>query len=241
MNEFDELLKYLNQLMLEVYIAVDPQRNPIVRSLNQASFSQLVYVIRQYSIFPKELVSFVKSSEDKAIEAGWLEVASKVQENIAEELGSLTQGISHYDLLAEGLEEGLNLPIKDTIPSIATLHLLESMQALSDREAAYTFGAVYAIEATSISELMIVMQIIEQVIAGSMPYNLRYFFDMHLNEWEPEHEENLQKTLAHCIKDTSFHQFEAGFCAVMEAMDLWWTELALEAISPTSSLDLGVA
>lgn len=241
MNTFDELLKYLNQLMVEKYVAVDNQKNPIVQSLYKASFSQLVYVIRQYSIFPKELVSFTKSARSKALEANWLEVARELQENIAEELGSSTQGISHYDLLAEGLEEGLNLLIKNTEPSIATLHLLESMQEVCSREAAYVFGAMYAIEATSIPELTIVMRIVEQLIEGSMPDNLRYFFDMHLNEWEPEHEKDLRETLACYINSTSFQQFEAGFCAVMEGMDLWWTELALESIFQTSTLDLATA
>ena len=215
--------------MTEKYIAVDKQKNPIIQSLYKASFSQLVYVIRQYSIFPKELVSFTQVARKKALEVGWLEVAWELQENIAEELGSSTDGISHYNLLAEGLEEGLHLPIKITQPSSATQQLLERMQDICRQEAVYVFGAMYAIEATSISELTIVMQIIEELLKGDMPDHLRYFFDMHLNEWEPEHEEDLRKTLAHYIDGADFHQFEAGFRAVMAAMDLWWTKLALEA------------
>lgn len=241
MYTFDGLSMCLNQLMTEDYIAVNKQKNPIVRFLYQASFSQLVYVIRQYSIFPKELVAFAQIARQKAFEANWLDVDRELQENIAEEMGSSTDGISHYDLLAEGLEAGLALPIKTTQPSFATRHLLESLDAIGRQGAVYVFGAMYAIEATSIAELTIVMQVIEHVLDGEMPQPLRYFFDMHLNEWEPEHEEDLRKTLAQYIEQAEFHQFKAGFCAVMAAMDLWWTELALEANLPIEALELVTA
>jgi hypothetical protein len=229
MNTFDQLSKHLNSLMTEQYIAVNQQKNPITKSLVKAKFSQLVYVIRQYSIFPRELVTFAQSAQQKALAAGWLEVAAELQDNIAEELGSTTQGVSHYDLLAEGLEAGLQLPIKPTQPSLATLRLLTSLQTICRQDVATVFGAMYAIEATSISELTMVMQLITQLIGGNLPDNLRYFFEMHLNEWEPEHEENLRNTLAQRIGVTDFPKFTTGFCAVMEAMDLWWTELAWEA------------
>jgi hypothetical protein len=241
MNTFNDLARHLNQAMTEQYIAVDQQQNPIARSCHQADFSQLLYVIRQYSIFPKELVSFTKSAKKKALQAGWRDVARELQDNIAEELGSSTGGISHYELLAGGLEEGLNLPIKNTKPSPATVQLLKQMQKIFSQEAAYVFGAMYAIEATSIAELTIVIQMIQQLLKGDLPHNLRYFFDMHLNEWEPEHEEDLRRSLAKFIKSTSFHQFEAGFCAVMEAMDLWWTELALESGFQVGKLEVRVA
>jgi Domain of Unknown Function with PDB structure (DUF3865) len=241
MKTFDELSKHLNQLMVARFVAVDQQKNPIVQSLSRAKTSQLVYVIRQYSIFPRELVSFIKAAQQSALEAGWLEIAEELQENIEQELGSSTQGVSHYDLLAEGLEEALNLPIKATKPSIATSDLLERMQDLYNQDAVYILGAMYAIEATSISELTILTRIIRQLIGKEMPHNLRYFFDMHLNEWEPEHEEELRRTLARHINIQDFQQFEAGFCAVMKAMDLWWTELALEASSQARMMEFVAA
>jgi hypothetical protein len=241
MNTFDELSKHLNQLMVERYSAVDQQKNPIIQSLYKARIGQLIYVIRQYSIFPRELVSFVKAARSSALEAGWLEIAKELEENLAEELGSCTQGVSHYDLLADGLEEALHLPIKDTKPSIATLDLLQSMQDLYNQEVVYVLGAMYAVEATSISELTIVTRIIEKLIGGTMPPNLAYFFDMHLNEWEPEHEKELRIMLSRHINRQDFQQFEAGFCAVMQAMDLWWTELALEARLRMSMLEFAAA
>ena len=238
MQTFDSLAMHLNQIMTENYIAVDQQENPIAQLFHQANFSQLVYIVRQYSIFPKELVPFTKIASRQAFEAGWLDVAWELKENIAEEMGSSTNGISHYDLLATGLEEGLRLPVKTTKPSRATGRLLDSLKTIGRQGAIYVFGAMYAIEATSIAELTIVMQLIDHLLQGEMPQQLRYFFDMHLNEWEPEHEEDLRKTLAQYIDHTEFHQFEAGFRAVMAAMDLWWTELALEADLPVDAVQM---
>ena len=238
MNTFDALSVHLNQVMTENHIAVNQQKNPIAKSFHRASFTHLVYIIRQYSIFPRELVAFTKIASKKAFEAGWLDVAWELRENIAEELGSSTNGISHYDLLAEGLEEGLQLPIKTTKPSRATWRLLDSLQIISRQSASHVLGAMYAIEATSIAELTIVMQLIDHLLKGKMPHQLRYFFEMHLNEWEPEHEEDLRKTLEQYIDQTEFHQFKAGFCAVMTAMDLWWTELAEEVNLPAAAVQM---
>ncbi len=105
--EFNHLTKQLNQLLAQDYVAFSITENPVVKILSQASFAQIAYVMQQYSIFPKELVGFTELARRKALGAGWNGVAQELQENIDEEMGSTTQGISHYTLLADGLEEGL--------------------------------------------------------------------------------------------------------------------------------------
>ncbi|GAB1539654.1 hypothetical protein NUACC21_23210 [Scytonema sp. NUACC21] len=214
--------------MLDEYIAVNDKKNPVVQNISNASFKQLTHIIQQYSIFTKELVFFTESARKKAFEAGWLEVAYELQENIAEELGSGTQGISHYVLLAEGLEEGLNQPMKNINPSSTTLKLLRNLKIVFDREACYVLGATYAIEATAVAELNMIREIIKKMVQGSLPNSLQYFFNMHLNEWEPEHEEDLKKTVAIYLELQDFEQFEAGFRAFMEAIDAWWKDLTIE-------------
>lgn len=229
MRNFDSLTQRLNRVMATEYIAVNEQ-NPVAERMEAASFAQLTYVMQQYSIFPKELVQLMERARRKAIAANWLEVAQELKENIAEEMGSGTEGVSHYLLLANGLEQGLGVPVKTTSPSAATHNLLEHMHRIFNQQAAYVFGATYAIEATSIPELTIVVKIIDIMLEGAVPSDLQYFFEMHLNEWEPEHEAGLRMTLAQYIQPEEFQAFEAGFRAVMGAMDAWWSDLAAEAL-----------
>jgi hypothetical protein len=227
---FNHFTQQLNQLLSQDYIAFSSTENPVIQILNKASFAQIAYVMQQYSIFPKELVSFTELARQKALASEWKDVAQELKENIAEEMGSTTQGISHYTLLAEGLEEGLGVPVKNTMPSIATSKLLRNIQSVFEQQPAYVLGATYAIEATSIPELSLIVQLLEWLLEGAMPNNLQYFFSMHLNEWELEHEAGLRTSLSAYIQPDQFGEFAAGFRAMIDAMETWWQELAQEAI-----------
>ena len=228
MLTFEGLIESLNTSMIDDFLAVDPTKNPVLQILYRGKFRELAYVIQQYSIFPKAIVDWMKVAEQKATMAGWNTVANELKENIAEELGRGTQGVSHYDLLAEGLEKGLQLPIKLIEPSDATKSLLEVLDQVFAKSAVHALGATYALEATSIPELNLVRNIIEVLLEGDLPQGLKYFFDMHLNEWEPEHEEDLRKSLAAYISPEEFSAFSEGFRAVLTAMDVWWLQLTAE-------------
>jgi hypothetical protein len=239
--EFNHLTKQLNQLLAQDYVAFSNTENPVVKILSQASFAQIAYVMRQYSIFPKELVGFTELARRKALVAGWNGVAQELKENIAEEMGSTTQGISHYTLLAEGLEEGLDVPVKNTMPSVATSKLLKTMLSVFDCQVDYVLGATYAIEATSIPELTLIVQLLDWLLEGAMPKDLEYFFSKHLDEWEIEHEAGLRTSVAAYIQPEQFGEFAAGFRAMIDAMEVWWQELAQEAISSEVTLKIAIA
>jgi len=238
---FNHLTKQLNQLLIQDYVAFSSTENPVVQKLSQTSFAQIAYVMQQYSIFPKELVFFTELAREKALEAGWNAVAQELKENIAEEMGSVTQGVSHYILLAQGLEEALGVPVKNTTSSITTSKLLRTVQSVFNQQPPYVLGATYAIEATSIPELSLIMQLVEWLLEGAIPKDLQYFFNNHLNEWEPEHEEGLRTAVAAYIKPEEFGEFEAGFRAIMDAMEVWWQELAQEAILFQVPLNAAIA
>lgn len=227
MKEFSDLTNQLTELMAQEYAAVN-EHNPVIQILPKTGFVSMLHVLRQYSIFPREIVSFMESARSKASEAGWLDVARELEENIAEELGNHTQGISHHMLLVQGLEAALAVGIQGVLPSSATARLIRGMQSVFNQETAYTLGAIYAIEATSIPELQLVTQMINHVLEEDMPQSLQYFFDMHLNEWEPEHEADLRTSLEKYLKFEQFGTFSAGFRATMGLLDLWWQDLAGE-------------
>lgn len=231
MNKFDILTERLCQVMSEEYVAVHAQRNPVVRILNTADVAQMTNILQQYSILPGALVIFLEAARDQASIAGWNTAVKELNDNLAEEMGSETQGVPHADLLAEGLEICLKVPIKTAVPSTATAALLERLDAIAHQPIAYVFGAAYAIETTAVPELRIVIQILDLLLEGAMPERLRYFFEMHMNEWEPEHEADLRKAIAHHLTPAQFNAFEIGFRAMLTAMDAWWSGLTAEALT----------
>ena len=231
MQDFNIFTQRLDADMAAKYVAVCAERNPVIRILDQASFGQLAHILSQYALFPKELVELMHLAKDKAHAAGWQEVVDELEHNIAEEMGSTTQGVSHYLLLANGLEEALGMPVVDSAPSPASAKLLAGMRGIFDRNVSYALGATYAVEATSIPELSIVLRVLRTALGGAVPQGLQYFFDMHMNEWEPEHKADLHRSVAKYLRPEDYQAFEAGFRGVMEVMDIWWHELAAEARS----------
>ena len=231
MNEFHTLMEKLCEVMAEDHVAVHAERNPVVRILNAADIAQITGILQQYSILPGALVMFLEVVRDRAAIARWETAVRELNENLAEELGSKTQGVSHADILAEGLEQCLGIPVKAAVPSTATAALLERLDAIAQQPVAYLFGAAYAIEATAVPELQIVVRMLDLLLEGAMPERLRYFFDMHLNEWEPEHEAGLKRAIAANLTPEQFPAFEIGFRAMLTAMDAWWSGLAAEALT----------
>lgn len=236
MYKFETLLKDLTVQMNKDFVSVNSTGHPLFPTMRRGEIEELIFVVQQYSIFPKVLVDYTKTAHKKAITAGWEAVVKELRDNIEEEMGSQTQGISHYDFLADGLEAGLKVPVKATQPSRATQTLLSTMDQIFDQGIVYIMGATYAVEATSIPELTIVRQLIELLLEGALPKSLQYFFDMHLNEWEPEHEEDLRRSLESYIHEQDYDEFANGFRAVLTAMDVWWLQLTAEALAETFAL-----
>jgi hypothetical protein len=115
------------------------------------------------------------------------------------------------------------------------------VQSVFDRQVHYVLGATYAIEATSIPELTLIVQLLDWLLEGAMPKDLEYFFSKHLNEWEIEHEAGLRTSVAAYIQPEEFGEFAAGFRGMIDAMQTWWQELAQEAISSEVVLSTAIA
>jgi phenylpropionate dioxygenase-like ring-hydroxylating dioxygenase large terminal subunit len=230
MKNFNELAVHLNAVMLNESLAFSPEKNPVIQAMPDINSEQLLYIITQYTILPKELVGYMELTKEKSLEIGWNEVAYELEENIAEELGRGNEGVSHYIMLASGLEQGLDVSVQDQPPSAATELLIQSLKKIFEQDNAYVFGAMYAVERVSIPELTVTLKIIESLLDNQLPDELKRFFELHLNVWEIEHEEDLRKSIAKYLKPSDFYEFEAGFRIVLNIFDIWWKSLVVESI-----------
>ena len=147
-----QFVEKLNKAMIEDFVAVNKKRNPIAKNLAK-DMKALQYVIGQYSIFPKNIVSFLEFAKNKAKEMNWKNVEEEIIRNMGEELGSKSNGITHYDLLVNGVKEELGLDISNIQISESTKNFIESMKSiLSNKNPYYIMGATYALEDSAVPE-----------------------------------------------------------------------------------------
>jgi len=215
---FDDLTSRLNKAMTEEYVAVNKDTNPIAKT--ELSKDQLEYVIGQYSIFPKNITSFLYEAREKARQAGWKDADIELTRNLGEELGTETNGVPHYKWLLNCVKADFDLDLSGIKPSPSTNAFIESMTAaMANPQPSYVMGAIYACESSAVPELKIVRD-----IASPIPEDgkLKGFFERHINNFEIGHEDKLRRA---CEPHVSEEPFEQGFRDVMEIMDEWWNGL----------------
>ena len=229
----------LRQGMLERHTAVNATTNPVAKMLGTLTGTQLEYIIGQYSLFPAKIVAFLYAARDRARATGWHAVADELTRNMGEELGTESDGVTHYEMLLSGIAELSDTELyakwKGLSASPATGAFLKRIEtAISSTNMAYAAGATYALESSAVPELVIVRNLLENflnaydaVISGK----LQTFFDMHLGTWEPGHEQGLHGAIPEHLAQDEVGSFRTGFEEVMDAMDAWWAGLADEATS----------
>ncbi|NQZ84723.1 MAG: DUF3865 domain-containing protein [Nanoarchaeales archaeon] len=231
-NTFNKTVKELKQVLTKDYICVNLKENPFSKNINSLNKKQIEYVLKQYSIFPKHIVSFLETVRNKSEDNKFKKIVVELTRNIGEELGTQTHGITHYDLLIQGVKEEFNLNISKIDSEESTFQFLANMRkTFSNKNIFHTLGAIYATELSAKPELLIVYKLINKYsrIIKSKKIDdgmLKSFFDMHISVWEPGHEQELYKACKNYVKTKEdLEEFEKGFKEVLSTMDVWWTGL----------------
>ena len=76
---------------------------------------------------------FAQQLKNRHGEMNWKNVEEEIIRNMGEELGSKSNGITHYDLLVNGVKEELGLDISNIQISESTKNFIESMTVLKVR------------------------------------------------------------------------------------------------------------
>ncbi|MDO8564282.1 MAG: DUF3865 domain-containing protein [Nanoarchaeota archaeon] len=241
METHKELTERLKKIM-RTHDAVHIKRNPLARGLKDISTEGLENAVSQYTIFPRNIVSFLYSARDKAKIEGWKEVATELTRNMGEELGTETNGATHYEMLIRGIAQGINPSLENQLrnlqPSPSTDTFIKDMKEIIGdfkAPAPYVLGGTYALETSAVPELVIVRRAVNELFTRKtgkpmQDGKLKDFFKYHLGTWEPGHEEGLRDTTAIYVKNQPDQiLFENGFKDVMYSMDWWWTGLYQES------------
>ncbi len=235
MSSYGEMIESLKKSMVDDHIAVNRSRNPVYGKLGNIGKGRLSYVITQYTIFPRNIVSYLENVREEMKEFD--DVYDELERNIKEEKGSATKDIKHYDILTQGIKDefGLDITIICPTPTTATFDMgMYEATFMSDDKYAI-MGATYAMEATAVPELEIVKELTNELSRlfykrGIFSETLKGFFDIHINDLEIGHENGLRDACEKYVNDEKTQEsFVNGFNLVMNTMDKWWAGLNRES------------
>ncbi len=220
----------LHERMMTDFTCLSLRHNPVLHACTSAAARRKA--LEQYSLFPKEIVRLLILARNAARTSGCTKLANELTRNIGEELGTETNGTTHYQLLGHALHNEIALDVGQVQPETATATFLSAVQKhLAQTPLSGVFGAVYAMEVSAVPELRVVLRLLKQLKAQTLPGKLgkdaTEFFRLHLAVWEPGHARGLRAVESEVLRTPADHEvFEQSFFAVIAAMETWWHNLA---------------
>jgi hypothetical protein len=249
MYDSQQLLKEL-KAEADAQPCFDAARNPAAVALAASgSLDDMDYVVAQYSQFPRTIVrmlwaarAIIRQRDNELSKDARRHIDNELTRNIGQELGSETEGRSHYEVLSDGLEQTIALRPSAHQAASATRKFLNSlMSACKNSDPYAVLGTVYAMETTAGPELGVVQwlyQVRIQHVAGEVRTqpgwaeaneSIRKFFDMHMDVWELSHSNELAEVVLPALTtDDRRARFRSAFERVIDLMRVWWEELAAE-------------
>jgi hypothetical protein len=187
----------------------------------------------------------------------WPKVTKELRRNVREEMGELTLGQPHFQILKAGLmkEIGLNPDLISEGDASASF-VTELTDQLSEGAIPEVAGVVAALEDSATPELRIVARIINRYAElsdlGRLPidfavlssedqleaiwkrarngFDLEDFMALHILYFESGHSDGLTKAIApYLTTPEQFDDFFGAYQSTLEAMDRWWVGMAAEA------------
>lgn len=234
--ETEMIAHKLDKALVEDFISVNKTKNPVLKRVRYLTFDQKLAVLGQYSIFPKNIISFLTAAAYSLSYYGWNHVVKELLQNINEEMGQGEGKISkyhepHYTILRKIFKAGFDTDINNIKPHAGTQAFVSDMKSLlEDNNPNTVCGSVYALEASAVPELSLVKELVLSALDDcnqKLPDLLLDFFDWHINDIEIGHRDRLLGMASREITgERGWQEFEEGFRGTMSIMDIWWASLA---------------
>jgi Domain of Unknown Function with PDB structure (DUF3865) len=236
-KDYNECVKGLLGVMTNYFPALRLKSHPIVSNMNFWGPEDLAFVIKEYAGFTNHAIHWFL---DVRIRTYWEKVRKEVERNMSEELGVLTQGIPHLELMRQGHREDLEIETDDVTYSGVTQNFIDKMvRVFKHEDNAFASGALLAFEATATEEFK------------AVDLFLRKRADLIGKEWkkgsltdvyvaghvdseeqtdhpEDSHYQGLQDAIGEYITPQNIHHLVQGFFTVLMHMSIWWEQLATE-------------
>lgn len=241
MNKKIKLMKKIDSglcsQMLDSSKALSNSNNPFIKNISTLSAKELERFLGQYCHFPRHIISILVSACYTMGYHEWEDVVAEIRENIFSELGGDYDKIDyhippHYSMLRKSIVKGLGIDVSTIEIKKATNNFLKPLSNYMSLSVENSAGAVYALEATAINELQIVYDLTKHLFKLKkkvMPESLKKFFEVHIDDIEIGHRNNLFDAIEKEIKnDKAAQDFYDGVQFTIDLMDKWWAALYKE-------------
>lgn len=228
----------LERGLFDYHTAVSEKTNIVFSRADTLNQAQMLYIITQYCQFPENIVSVLVNAAYTFGYHGWTGLTDELRRNVFEEMGggegSIAPGFGpHYSILRRELQNIFGTDIQQQAASEATAKFLRAVKAAVRSAPLYTAGAVYALEASAVPELDLIFKLVKRLADATqkkISENLKNFFIFHINDIEIGHRDRLLKLAEEYLSVPSdLLLFYSGYDSLLDAMDMWWTELYREA------------
>jgi len=245
----DNSLKATYDGLLRQSQFLDLDRNPVLLLLSGSNsvIRSSEWALTQYSFLPRVITEFLCRGVVKLCE--WPAAQKELLRNLGEELGSRSNGMTHFEILQRCLKNEIGMDLYgDLVPAKATTHMIHHIRSLiSDGSACQAAGALYALEASASPELMVVGRLVnvyaiaalgKSVVSEEYTTNhahrdrdklwtLDRFLAAHIIDFETGHRDHLAEAVAPKLtEDSEKALFNQGFTKVIGEMEDWWAALA---------------
>ena len=215
--------------------ALHLNRNPIASQVSNYSFSQLEFIIHEYSGFSNEAIHVLVDALIRNHD--WKELYEEIQNNIDEEKGQETKGIPHLEMMRQGYKTDLGIDTDNVDYSEITLSFLKKMRKIfKHNDNAFSAGALLAFEGTAIAEFHILDAIVKEYkqkkqvkASGDDSVSLTSIYIDGHKDFEIGHEAHLMTAIESYINETNIHKLIRGYFSVCFTMNMWWEQLSIES------------
>jgi hypothetical protein len=238
---YDRCVAALLQSMREQFPALMQDGNPIAANLDWWDESDLRFIIQEYSGFSNAAIHMFLEAR---IRNHWPALRDEIDRNMDEELGVLTAGIPHLELMRYGYRVELGIETDDLQHTAATRDFIDRMIALfRSRDNIQLAGVLLAFEGTAVEEFRIVERVLHRFsqLSGTEIASTSLtgqYIAGHVvpgtvdpdNDPELSHYRGLVDAVAANIGDSDLRPLVRGFWSICLELNRWWEQLAFEAL-----------
>ena len=234
---YKECVNELLDILADYFPALQHNSSPILANMPFWEAEDLAFLIVEYSGWTNETIHMFL---DSRIRMHWERVRNEIERNVGEEMGALTCGIPHLEMMRQGHRRDLAIETDNVDHSGVTKYFVRRMRNIFKHEDnAYGCGALLAFEATATDEFKIVDRFLRKrknLIGGELEKGS--LTDLYIaghvdHEGQSDHPEDshyagLEEAIGFYITPRNIHRFIQGFLDVCMNMNMWWEQLTAE-------------
>jgi hypothetical protein len=244
LGDFSACITSLLTMMREQFPSLTQEFNPVVTNLRFWTPSQLKFIIEEYSGFSNAAIHMFLEAR---IRNRWSALTNEIIRNMDEEMGALTKGIPHLELMRDGYRSDLGIETDGLEHTEMTKDFISRMNVLFRyRDNTFLAGVLLAFETTAVEEFRVVEHMLrryKEMIGGEITMDsfTGQYIAGHVvpgvpdpqHDPEMDHYRGMVEAVGANVVQGNLRPIVQGFFSVCLELNRWWEQVALEALQKT--------